>query len=160
MLSWQYETARLSKTDLDDAIKPYETSFHCIGGAPLKRIAAARHGAQLLTVPGNEKRASIMADEAVKLLSLVCSHYLKYEDQQHAIPQVVSLTADACSLCLRREKGLNRDLENLGYDYKLSGSAERQPESWNRTYKMSTDCLDKRSISSSAHSRGLKKTLY
>jgi tetratricopeptide (TPR) repeat protein len=115
MLSWRHETTRLSKTDVDDAIKLYEMSFHSIGGAPLERIAAARHGIQLLMAQGNEKRASMIADEAVKLLPQVCSRYLSYEDQQHAILQVAGLAADACSLCLRCEKNPNRALEILEY---------------------------------------------
>lgn len=115
MLSWRYETTRLSKTDVDDAIKLYEMALHSIGGAPFERIAAARLGIQLLMAQGNEKRASVIADEAVEILPQVCSRYLNYEDQQHAILQVAGLAADACSLCLRYEKNPNRALEILEY---------------------------------------------
>ncbi|KAL4776573.1 CHAT domain-containing protein [Aspergillus nidulans var. acristatus] len=107
-LSSRYEQSGNSQ-DLETALQCLIASANSLNAVPLRRIFSARRAIRILKQQNQWDDASLLAENAVRLLPLVCGRYLTREDQQHAIAQTAGLASDACSIFLqlrRPEKAL------------------------------------------------------
>ncbi|KAL4746056.1 CHAT domain-containing protein [Aspergillus terricola var. indicus] len=99
-LSSRYERTGNSQ-DLDTALQCLIKSANSPNAVPLRRIFSARRAIRILRQRNQWDDASVLAENAVRLLPLVCARYLARDDQQHAIIQTAGLASDACSIFLQ-----------------------------------------------------------
>jgi tetratricopeptide (TPR) repeat protein len=111
-LSSRYERTDEVK-DREAAVNAYCKSSEWYNGNPLLRIHASRQAIQLLNKQNDLKKATEVAQGAVKLLPALCSRYLNRDDQQQAISHASGLAAGACSLLLETEDDADQALEFL-----------------------------------------------
>ncbi|KAL4759760.1 CHAT domain-containing protein [Aspergillus foveolatus] len=76
--------------DLETALQYLTVAANMPNALPLQHIQAAQWS-----------KASVLAENAVQFLPLVCTRYLSRDDQQYAITQTAGLAADACSIFLQ-----------------------------------------------------------
>lgn len=90
--------------DEEKSLSLYRHPVGCSTSPPLPRITARRHAFRILFRRHHWGEAAKIAETLHGLLPDLCSRYLSRDDQQHALRQVSSFAADACSLSLMLHK--------------------------------------------------------
>ncbi|KAF7184203.1 hypothetical protein CNMCM7691_004828 [Aspergillus felis] len=112
ILSAEYEEYRREEVR-DEMLKLYIDAAKSRGSTPLSRLMACQHALRILKDRKDWKQASSLAQEAIKLLPILCSRYLTRDDQQLVLAQTAGLAADACSLMLKAKEHPEKALECL-----------------------------------------------
>ncbi|KAJ3959930.1 hypothetical protein N0V92_003426 [Colletotrichum tropicale] len=87
--------------DLLETLHSFKEATESLTAIPRTRVRAARGAVMAFEFLQEWDRACEVAQEAVKILPLVCGRHLNRKDQQHAIQDTSGVAAIACSLSLK-----------------------------------------------------------
>lgn len=84
-----------------EALESFSEASQCLTAEPRSRVRSARAAVGALRFVGMWDQASEIAQNAVKLLPLICGRHLNRKDQQYAIKETSGVAAMACSLSIK-----------------------------------------------------------
>lgn len=84
-----------------EALKSFTEAGQCLTATPRSRVRAAQAAVEGLRFFKMWDQASEIAQNAVKLLPLICGRHLNRKDQQYAIKETSGVAAMACSLSIK-----------------------------------------------------------
>lgn len=87
--------------DFNEALQHYKMVAESSNVFPIVRLVAARNAMYILMENEDWEDAKSMGLAAMELLSLVCSRYLAWQNQQQVITEISGLAADLCSILLQ-----------------------------------------------------------